>query len=178
MVGSHLEQTPRVQANISLDHVGVSVADLEMATKWYSENLGFRILKSKVHFKRDPQNTRHEDIHLFQVYPEPLNEAYVSFLVSGNGIGIELFEFVDPKHDTTLPFGPQLWTQTGCFHFALTDADPIGLSKRLVQAGAKALADPVVYGTKSLCIAYLQDPCGLILEICSQGFGQGVLESV
>ncbi|KAK4503185.1 hypothetical protein PRZ48_006613 [Zasmidium cellare] len=175
---SQYEQKPRVQANISLNHVGISVPDLEEASKWYSENLGFRVLKPRVHFKRDPSKPRHEDIHLFQVYPEPMNEAYVAYLVSGNGVGIELFEFVDPKHSTTLPFGPQLWTQTGCFHLALTDADPVGLGERLVKAGAKALAKPVVYGAKSLCIAYLRDPCGLILEICSQGFEQGVMESV
>ena len=105
---------------------------------------------------------------MLKVYEEPLEEAFIAFLLSGNDVGLELFEFKTPKSRPALRFGPELYTQTGCYHIAFTNPDPQALCKKLETVGARKLAGPVSYGTTT--ILYLEDPWGVVLEICNKRF--------
>lgn len=113
---------------------------------------------------------------MVKVYAEPFEEAYVAYLVSGNGVGLELFEFKRPKQRPALRFGPDLYTQTGCYHIALTNPDPQALCERLETAGGRKLGGPVSFGSGST-ILYLEDPWGVVLEICNKTFQEMVLDA-
>ncbi|KAK4946034.1 hypothetical protein LTR10_014836 [Elasticomyces elasticus] len=52
--------------NLRINHVGISVPDLNAAVAWYTENLGFRQLKPNVHHKRDESIDRKEDKNFFR----------------------------------------------------------------------------------------------------------------
>ena len=103
------------------------------------------------------------------VYDEPFQEAKVAYLLAGNGVGFELFQFIDPKHRHSPEFGPEMFIRTGCFHIALTAADNLALADRLVRAGATKIG-PVVQLAQGKTIQYVRDPNGLVLELCSVEF--------
>jgi catechol 2,3-dioxygenase-like lactoylglutathione lyase family enzyme len=54
------------EATLGVNHVGVSVTDLQAAAQWYSTHLQFRLLKGPVHFKRDNAVPREKDAHIFK----------------------------------------------------------------------------------------------------------------
>jgi catechol 2,3-dioxygenase-like lactoylglutathione lyase family enzyme len=65
------------------------------------------------------------------IYPYPLQTVKVAYLVTGDGIGLELFEFIDPPyrrpasaHDSDpSAFTPEIYARGGFFHIALTVLD-------------------------------------------------------
>jgi len=55
-----------LKANLKVNHVGISVPDLNAAVAWYTEHLGFRQLKPNVHHKRDESIERRKDKNFFR----------------------------------------------------------------------------------------------------------------
>lgn len=108
------------------------------------------------------------------VYGEPFREAKVAYLISGNGVGIELFQFIDPEYTTTEAFGPNLYTRAGCYHIALTDPDPVTLFEKLETAGAVKIGE-TAHLAQGQIVLYLQDPFGVVLELCSETWEKLVL---
>ncbi|KAI1609049.1 Glyoxalase/Bleomycin resistance protein/Dihydroxybiphenyl dioxygenase [Exophiala viscosa] len=153
-------------ATLKINHVGISVPDLDAAVAWYTEHLGFRQLKPNVLHKRDESIDRNKDKNFFRIHPEPVREVKVAYLAAGNGIGFELFEFLDPKHQVSPGFGPDMFTRTGCYHIAVTTEDPVALCEKLVGVGATQIGDPARLANGDV-VLYLRDPCGVILELCS-----------
>ena len=50
---------------------------------------------------------------IFKIYGNKLMKVKTAFLVGGNGVGVELFEFIDPPLSTKANFD---YTKGGFFH--------------------------------------------------------------
>jgi|ERR687892_466323 catechol 2,3-dioxygenase-like lactoylglutathione lyase family enzyme len=77
-----------------ISHVAISVPDLAQAIKWYREVLGFDLIKGPVELVADDSLTGKaiRDIHGLA-----LKKMRVAWLSSGNRVGFEIFEYVEPK---------------------------------------------------------------------------------
>ena len=92
----------------------------------------------------------------------------IAYLAAGN-VGIELFEFVDPKYEgpgRPTRFGKDHWVRGGCFHIALTHPDPEALCAQLVAAGGEQIGVPAKL-SRGIMAVYVQDPWGTVLEVRS-----------
>lgn len=97
----------------------------------------------------------------------------LAWLSCGNGVGIELYEFIRPK--TVVPDSKLLkdgeegeefeYARGGFFHIAITVADPEAVGKKVVDNGGKQYGKTAeVWGEKAL---YAADPWGNIMELIS-----------
>lgn len=152
-----------------MNHIAIAVPDVEAAAKWYTEILGFRKLRQSVRLT-DRRLT--PDAALFRIYPEELQSVKIAFLVSGNGVGIELFEFIEPKMEEPAAFN---LTKGGVFHICLTTPDPDALCEKAVAAGARKLGSTITpwkHLDEDDCALYFQDPWGMVIELLSCSFEQ------
>jgi lactoylglutathione lyase family protein len=147
-------------------HIGVSVTDLDRAVEFYSNALGFYIIMP-------PTTIRHDDSAIGQMCDDVFGEGWGSFriahLSTGEGIGIELFEFrnAEPRADNF-----EYW-KTGLFHFCVKDPDVEGLVKRIEEYGGRQRMKQVRYyypGQKPYRMVYCEDPFGNIIEIYSHSY--------
>jgi catechol 2,3-dioxygenase-like lactoylglutathione lyase family enzyme len=144
--------------------VAVSVADVEAVVDWYSTHLGFRLLGKIAHIKRsaDPGAA------IFGIYPSGLNEVKLAYMATGNGVGFEVFQFVDPK-----PVAAERdfhYERAGFFHVCVTDPDPDALADRVVSAGGSKIGQTVDPGNIGVKCVYLADPWGNVVEVLSVSF--------
>jgi catechol 2,3-dioxygenase-like lactoylglutathione lyase family enzyme len=137
--------------------------------EWYTEIFGFRKLRQSV---RLTDRNITPDANIFKIYGEQLQIMKIAFLTSANGVGIELFEFVDPlmKHPATFDY-----TRGGVFHICLTVSDPEGLCAKAEAAGAKRIGQTVMpwkHLDEDDIALYIQDPWGTVIELLSCSFEQ------
>lgn len=135
--------------------------------KWYTEILGFRKLRQSVRLT-DRKITPNASI--FNIYGEQLQAVKIAFLASANGVGIELFEFVDPPFTKPADFD---YTRGGVFHICLTVSDPESLCAKAVAAGARQLGQTVTpwkHLDEDDIALYIQDPWGTVIEFLSCSF--------
>ncbi|KAK5062593.1 hypothetical protein LTR84_004666 [Exophiala bonariae] len=152
--------------NRAVNHIAISCTDLEALTKWYMRNFGFELIGAVRHFKRSEDPTPFETI--FVSYPDTLKELKFAILTAGNGVGLELFQFIDPAPAFR---GQEFeFTRPGYFHICITDPDPEGLLKNVISDGGKQIGDWMdysrygLYGQKGV---YMQDPWGNTVEVMS-----------
>jgi hypothetical protein len=109
---------------------------------------------------------------IFGIYPESLNEVKLAYMATGNGIGFEIFEFVDPKPEPQESFA---YHKTGFFHVCVTDADPDSLAAEVEAEGGKRIgvtvnpAAATSAGQPVKCL-YVADPWGNVVEILDVSF--------
>src|ERR687886_126772 len=80
----------------TINHIAVSVPNLDQAVKWYKEVLGFNMIAGPVELAADDSLTGKAvaDIHGPQ-----LQNMRIAWLSSGNQVGFEIFEYIEPKAD-------------------------------------------------------------------------------
>ncbi|KAJ3537389.1 hypothetical protein NM208_g6333 [Fusarium decemcellulare] len=140
---------PHKKENSVFNHVAISVPDLEKAVEWYQEVFGFRRIRSDQTFNRDET----PDSPYFRIYPPSMKKFKLAWLTSGNGVGIEIYEFITPK--TTVPKLADKeefeYARGGFFHIAITVADPDAVVKRCIETGGRQFGETVdVFGEKAL----------------------------
>lgn len=129
---------------VVLDHVGLSVADLEAAEAFYTTAFGF---------------TRQL---AFELSPHPIRGV---MLTHAEGFRLELFE-----HSSSVA-GPQAanpieaHATRGYNHFALRSADLDGLWQRAIESGASAVLPPADSPEPGVRFAFLADPEGNLVEL-------------
>lgn len=132
------------------NHVGISVPDCDKAVEFYQEVFGFHKIRS------DRVSSRAEDgsdAPIFKIYDNKLQKVKIAWLASGNGVGLEIFEFIDPPFKKPDHFD---YTRGGFFHIAVTAANPGDTAKKAIALGGKQQGETVsMYGEKAL---YLEDP--------------------
>jgi lactoylglutathione lyase family protein len=147
-------------------HIGISVTDLDRAVEFYSKALGFYIIMP-------PTTIRHDDSAIGQMCDDVFGEGWGSFriahLSTGEGIGIELFEFRNAEQRAD---NFEYW-KTGIFHFCVKDPDVEGLVKRIEEYGGRQRTKQVRYyypSQKPYRMVYCEDPFGNIIEIYSHSY--------
>lgn len=149
----------------AVNHVGISVPDLAGALRWYEDVLGFRVLTPPVQMDA-------EDPQLGEALREMLGPAVRRFkmahLRSANGVGLQMFEFVDPPAAPAAEAGA--YWRTGIFHLCVTDPDIEGLAARIEAAGGRRSRVWRQIPGAPYAAAYCADPFGNVIEINSHGY--------
>jgi catechol 2,3-dioxygenase-like lactoylglutathione lyase family enzyme len=114
--------------NKVVNHIALHVPDIDAAVEWYTSLFGFRKLKDMPHCSVRSENP---DAPVFRVYDGRLQSFKVAFLTAGNGVGFELFQFIDPPMSEQSSFN---YTRGGVFHVAITDHNPEG-QRKYYQSG-------------------------------------------
>lgn len=157
--------------NHNINHIAITVDSLDKAAEWYSKHFGFRRIAPNLTIDRAKDG---DEGVVFRVYGDSLQKARIAFLTSGNGIGFEIFEFVDPptvdaeevKRDWSLQ---QQYQKGGVFHVAVTAPDPDAVAKRACEDGAMMVGEAISPREGERTV-YVRDPWGLVVEIVSINF--------
>jgi catechol 2,3-dioxygenase-like lactoylglutathione lyase family enzyme len=149
----------------AVNHVGVGVADIERAIHWYQEVLGFTLLKGPFEVRATDPGADIQD-----VLGQDCKALLLAHMVSVNGIGIELFQLLDPPHERREPT-LEYW-KSGFFHICVTDPDIEGLAARIASSGgrqrSKIWRNDRTTDEYRLC--YCEDPFGNIIEIYTHNY--------
>lgn len=155
----------------NLSHVGVSVPDIHAAIDWYSRLFGLVLIA-------EPAEVRPDGSHFGNISSDICGERYggmkIAHMVTGDGAGFELFEFLDPKPERRADT-MEYW-KNGFFHIAFTDPDVEGKVAEIVAEGGlqrSQVWELVPGGGVRVC--YCEDPFGNVIEIMSHRYEQAIL---
>jgi catechol 2,3-dioxygenase-like lactoylglutathione lyase family enzyme len=154
-----------------INHIGVSIStsDINDAINWYNKIFGFTLI-------RGPETIVADDsvrgLIFKDIFGSDFKEVKVAWLSSGNQVGFEIFEFIDPKAERrTNNF--EYW-KSGFFHICITAPNIEEICEKICNTGVrlrskvhKPVADKEKYQ-----LAYCEDPYGNIIEIFTHDFEQ------
>ena len=103
---------------------------------------------------------------IFKIYPSTLQKVKIAWLGTGNSVGFEVFEFIDPQHQPDPEF---VYNRSGFFHIAVTAPDVDAACARAVENGGKQVGETVDMGGGEKAL-YLSDPWGNVVEVLSCSF--------
>jgi catechol 2,3-dioxygenase-like lactoylglutathione lyase family enzyme len=150
---------------MEINHVGISVGDIDRAVEWYRDVLGFEVLvEAGTHTLSTANGERRKD-----VFGPRWREMRLAHLATPSGIGVELFQFVDPP--STPVEDPFEYWRHGIFHLCVTVEDlesTLGLL-RAADGVVRTEIHTVRPGTR---VVYCEDPWGTIIELSSGTYPQ------
>jgi catechol 2,3-dioxygenase-like lactoylglutathione lyase family enzyme len=148
-----------------INHVGITVGDIDAAVDWYVTVFGLRLLAGPAHCD---MTTAGADRRV-DVFGERWRGMKLAHLETDNGAGIELFEFLDPGVES--PTDTFRYWEIGPHHLALTVADFDGTLDRLLARGGRQRSEihEVQEGPR---ICYCADPWGNVVEIVSTTYDE------
>lgn len=152
-------------APLAVNHIGLTVPDIDRAIDWYGKVMGFRLI-----FRRMLEY-RPEVPEVREIFGERLRKAHQAHLLSANGVGLELFQFVEPPVEP--PQDNFRYWQTGPFHICVTDPDLDGLVKRIRDNGGKQRSRIWTFLPDRNCrLVYCEDPFGNIVEAFDHSYAE------
>ncbi len=129
---------------LRLDHVGLSVEDLNAACEFYSRAFGFaRQLE-------------------FELAPHPIRGL---MLRHESGMRLELFERSGSAAGVQGASPIEALATRGYGHFALAAPDIDSVFARALEAGARAVLEPAPSPEPDVRFAFLADPEGNLVEL-------------
>jgi catechol 2,3-dioxygenase-like lactoylglutathione lyase family enzyme len=144
-----------------IDHVGITVSDLDRALGFYRELLGLRVMADAIVAEPEVADL----LGLDSV------ELRIVDLDSGDGRVVELIQYLQPK-GTRIGYAS---ADPATAHVAFTVDDLDAVRERLSQAGATivsrrpiTISDPGGSFDGAICL-YVRDPDGAILELVQRG---------
>jgi catechol 2,3-dioxygenase-like lactoylglutathione lyase family enzyme len=154
----------------TINHIAVSVPDLDKAVKWYQEVFGFTVVNGPVEFKADDSSLgmATKDIH-----GSSFKKMRMVWLSSGNQVGFEVFEYIDPKSERrTNNF--EYW-KSGFLHICITDPNIEELCKKISDSGGRQRSKIWnIVSDKGYKIAFCEDPFGNVIEIYTNSYEQAI----
>jgi catechol 2,3-dioxygenase-like lactoylglutathione lyase family enzyme len=154
-----------------INHIALSVTDLNSAIKWYKEVFGFSVINGPVEIVVDdsPLGIAAKDIH-----GPKLKKMRVVWLSSGNLVGFEIFEYIDPKAERRTNDNFEYW-KSGFFHICITDPNIEELCKRISESGGRQRSKIwEITPNNGYKIVFCEDPFGNIIEIYTHGYEQTI----
>jgi catechol 2,3-dioxygenase-like lactoylglutathione lyase family enzyme len=149
----------------AVNHVGLSVPDLDGALAWYGDVLGFRVVTP-------PAAMDATDSQLGAALAEMMGPRTRRFrmahMISGNGVGLQLFEYVEPASRPRAD--REAFWEHGFFHICVTDADPEALAARIAETGGTAGGVWRQIPGAPYAASYCTDPWGNVIEINSHDY--------
>jgi catechol 2,3-dioxygenase-like lactoylglutathione lyase family enzyme len=151
----------------AVNHVGVGVSDIEKAIHWYQEILGFTLLKGPLEVHVD-QGYRGEEVR--DVLGPEFRSMLQAHLTTANGLGIELFQLLDPPHERR-ERSLEYW-KNGFFHICVTDPNIEELASRITASGGRQRSKiwRIDATTNDYRLCYCEDPFGNIIEIYTHNY--------
>lgn len=156
-----------------MNHVGISVTNIDTAMDWYHKVLGFTIISAVQDIIVD--NTTSMGRLLGQMYGPEMKRVKMGHMTTSNGIGLEFFQFIEPptiSRNTSTQNGPLFdYTTAGFFHICVTDSSPETLARRIVDEGGKQISPvlPIFPGDIYQAV-YCLDPFGNLIEVMSNSY--------
>jgi predicted enzyme related to lactoylglutathione lyase len=153
-------------AALAINHVGVTVPDIHAAIDWYEKVFGFRCISGPFVLEADEYTAA--------IFGNRFRRAWQAHLLSGNSVGIELFQFIDPPtrgprsaHERA----PRL--DSGPWHLCITHPNVQGMVDHIVDHGGTLLASPhqLVPGGP-WTVAYTTDPWANLLELMNHSYAE------
>lgn len=163
-----MDKSPIIVYPRTINHIAVSVTDLNRAVKWYKEVFGFTVVNGPVEFEADDSSL---GIAARDIHGPNFRKMRMVWLSSGNQIGFEIFEYIDPKAERRID-NFEYW-KSGFFHICVTDPNIEELCKRISDSGGRQRSriwdvDP----DKGYKIAFCEDPFGNVIEIYTHSYEQ------
>jgi catechol 2,3-dioxygenase-like lactoylglutathione lyase family enzyme len=151
----------------ALNHIGITVPDIFAAIDWYRELFGFTHLLGPRVLQSASQAT-HETPSIFG---PRFKKAYQAHLMTANGIGLELFQFVEPAVET--PADNMEYWKRGYWHLCFTDPDIEGLAARIVATGGRQRCPVYAFiPGRPYKLVYCEDPFGNVIELFSHHYAE------
>ncbi|MCM3569879.1 VOC family protein [Neobacillus mesonae] len=157
----------------ALAHIGIGVTNLDKAIEWYQKVLGFNLLYGPIDTLTD-DNSLQGNIAADLVGKE-IKKFRIAHMSTSNQIGIELFEFVEPRSYRHEGIEHYKTGQIGYFHICVIDPDIEGLVARIKEnngrqrSGIWEMFPESGGGYKT---TYCEDPDGNIIEIYTHSHEQ------
>lgn len=152
-----------------MNHVGLTVPDIYKALDWYVQVLGF----THVMGPRIISNSDRNDTRAAVIMGPRFRKAYQVQLMTANGVGLELFQYVEPEVQRYEPdLNMQYWRQ-GYWHLCYTDPAIEALTAHIVATGGKQRTQifDMVPG-QPYKLVYCEDPFGNVIELCSHSHAE------
>jgi catechol 2,3-dioxygenase-like lactoylglutathione lyase family enzyme len=143
----------------AFNHVGMTVPDLDRAIDWYSAVLGFQLIYRRTlgHRPAVPE--------VREIFGPRFGRARQAHMLGANGVGLELFQFLDPP--VVVPQDNFRYYETGIFHFCVTDPDLEGLVARILEPGGRQRTKIWQFlEGRPYRLVYCEDPFGISLRLC------------
>jgi len=152
----------------NINHVGLTVPDLDKAVDWYQNVLGFTVLMGPYEvFVGDSYSSR----MLRDFFGPELKRLRMVHMSMGNGVGLEIFEFIEPRSQP--PKKEFEYRRGGFYHICVTDPNVESLVKRIIESGGKQISQVwEIYRGSDFKAVYCQDPFGNVIEVLSHAYGQ------
>lgn len=146
----------------------MTVPDIHAAIDWYGEVFGFRCIMGP----RVLEGGGHPEAA--SVFGGRFRRAWQAHLLTGNSVGIELFQFVDPPtQDPGWAQERRPWFDRGWWHLCITHPDVAATVGRVVEHGGTLLAAPYEFVPgRPWTLAYATDPWGTMLEVMSHSYAE------
>lgn len=154
----------------AMNHVAVSVTDINLAVRWYRDVMGFTLLMGPIEISTEPSNSHIAKV-ASNIFGPRMKKMLLCHMSSANGVGFEIFQFVEPKAELQKD-NFDYW-KSGFFHIAVTDPNIEELVKRISSSGGKKRSDifELVPGSgRRIC--FCEDPFGNVIEIYTHSYEQ------
>ena len=135
-----------------LEHVGLSVSDLERSIAFYRDIIGLKLVKV---IKVAPE------MSLGAVVGLPPCQARIAHLQLGGSM-LELFEYQEPRGKPITAHSTQ--ADNGFIHAGFSSTDARGDYKRLNSLGVRCIGEPVEF-RPGVWIFYFYGPDGEVCEL-------------
>lgn len=151
----------------TINHIAISVPDVERALKWYQEVMGFTIIRGPTELATD--DTQIGNV-LQNIFGSKFKKLRIVWMSSANNVGFEIFQFIEPKQ---LIENRQIeYWRGGVIHIAVTERNIEGLVKKATETGGRQLKIWELNPNKPYKLVFRSDPFGNIIEIYSHSFEQ------
>jgi len=154
----------------SMNHIAVSVTDINLALRWYRDVMGFTLLMGPIEISTEPSNSHIAKV-ASSIFGPRMKKMLLCHMSSANGVGFEIFQFVEPKAE--LRKNNFDYWKNGFFHIAVTDPNIEELVKQIASSGGRQRSDifELVPGSgRRIC--FCEDPFGNIIEIYTHSYEQ------
>jgi len=166
----------------AINHIAVSVTDIYQAMRWYHDILGMTVLVDplEVSYPSLKPDTVKISERVKAVFGEKFGKLLICHLSSANGVGIELFQFIEPRAERRQNGMNFEYWKTGFFHIAVTEPKIEELAKKIASSGGKKKTNVMEINPSSdkkeeeerKKICFCEDPDGNVIEIYSHSYEQ------
>lgn len=162
--------TGNAEGFLEVNHIGITVGSISEGVRWYVDVLGAQALcEPLLGSTSTPGAARRREI-----FGERWREMRVAHLVTFNGTGLELFEFVEPRGQA--PADSFTYWQYGYHHLGLRVNDVEATSERIAANGGhrRSAVHDIGHGSR---ICYCADPWGNVIELVDRPYSELADES-